>query len=735
MHHLGSVDVGEHWEEVDREIRVLGRRRDAQDPFGRDARIVLWLSGLTRERLFADPERRRLLDTALSCGLRNCSFEFVLERCERLGFHDGFGAIDPADPSHELDARMKHVRLLKRRGSFSQALDVLGTVATALRERPPSASRDLDIAALLYSTGKALGSHQDRSGQAALLCEAAAQRIKRALRASRDGSRRTVQAPTDRIQDRAEQLWARVLDYAARQQLAMAEEVGDRSAAFARASPLWKRAIAFDERRGVTSGRSHFARQAALLASSKTEAERSVALDGFERLLLSLLAARRPDRRGVAIRAGQAAQMYLSCGRSSRAVEFQEISLRAAEDAADWPAMARTLLIAAQLTVEARESGDVRWGEAQYLLQRAADTIAKLREPPLPLLFDHCVAEARIALSIGDHNLATDRIAKAIGYVRRMRHALLTEDWSGERIGAPEWLKAIAPLLSPRERTTIQARLVRDWERLLQSQDALVDMLRSAHEIENYLGVVAMSAARENLVRSGLTHDLANVVSRRLTELEVEHGYGPEGQKHVPSQELVRVKQLIEQEIRRHVLSGSELAVNVASMPGKFFSLPRLLSVTDRQLELLRTFAPSLPPPTMSLSEDFELRCDEDLFRILFFQLLLNAAQEVAEGANPSIEIRAGWSSTGAGFIEVIDSAGQVSQLRDAVERLRDRPGQTDTGRGWGLREALRFFSTVFQSPLPEVDGEQGLRTILRLHFRPGRSVNRTVQLGLEAAQ
>lgn len=732
MHLLSTMPmpIASEWQALDLTLRnTAGLTND--DPHAHDARLLLWLKGLKIESLEADRARQSLLDRALSCGLRNNSFEFVLGQCERLGFGADIGNLDPKDRAHELDLRMKHVRLLKRRGAFAEALRVLGTIAASVGSGGnPSSGTDLDVGALLYSVAKSLGSHQNRTGQSESLCVAVERRVVSALR--RSGVTRqqffsnTVAGAASPIAWRAEQLWARVVDYRSRQHLALFSE--DHAKGRETKSALlrqWDGVIALEERLGIRSGRSHFARQAAVFTLSESAEERLTAIRRFEKLLLELMTGLTPDQRGVAIRALQLAQMCLDLRMFGPSFEYAELATESAESACDWPMMARSMLLKSSLVVASQQGGAARWGEAQYLAQRASDSVAKLQEPPLSLLFDNCVGEARIALSLGDHAMAREKIGQAIEYVRRMRDDLMREDWSGTRDDVPSWLLSISKLLSARQRATMQDRLATDWQRLLRSQDALVEMLRSAHELENYVGVVAVSAAREHLVRSALAHDVANVVGRSMAALVVEKGVLIEGRKVVPAADITHTQQQVEEAIRAHVLSGHG-ELSPAGMPGRFVSMAQLVAIDQRQLELLRTFANKLPMPVVEAAEDFELRCDEKLFRILFFQFLLNAAQELVSVRAPRIDVAVSWSQEqSAGCVEVSDNAGRVSQLRGAVERIQDAGTESDSGRGWGMREALRFFGEAWRCPHPCVLGQEGVRTTLQLRFPVGRGVNR----------
>lgn len=701
-----------------------------------DAELLLWLDGVRREDLAGDRLRQRILARALSCGLRTNAFELVLDRCTRLGFSDAFGTIDAVDPVNEIEHRMKHVRLLKRRGAYNDALSVLGTIASTITTR--SASDDLRIR-LLYSVAKSLGSHQSRSGQGQLLCSVILSHLRNIVGSTgvtwRQFVQRELRQGTNSSIRQAEQIWVKVADYRARLQLPADATKGEITGRQRRALlSRWNDVVAFEKNHGVKAGRCQFARQAAEFSLACSDEERLQALRAFERLLSVLLDDVMPDQRGVAIRALQAAQMCARTQNWGKADQYARLSLDRAATAADWPVMARALLLQASLVVATRQHSPDSWGEALYLAQRARTMMERLREPPLQLLFDHCVGEARIALAMADHTLALERIGQAIEHIARMRDDLLREDWVGAGTGSPAWLPPICRLLTPRQRAMMQTLLVADWQRLLNAQDALVELLGSAHELENYLGIAAISAARERLMRSGLAHDVANVVSRHMSILLVEGAMERDGDKVVLARNVAIAQQRIEDEIRQYVLDGRDAIEMGQVSRGNFASVSRLVAVDARQLELLRTFTPRLPPPKIVVHQDFELRCDERLFSILFFQLLLNAAQELVNAETPQIEISVFWTMSEGkemGLIEVSDTAGRVRQLREAVEQLaREDSAVRVSGRGWGMREALHFFRSALLCAPPRVSGEEGYKATLQLWFPHGRTVSRGSRVG-----
>ena len=723
------------WLQLDASLTAPQRQLEGDDPFVPDARLLLWLEGVSPTDLAELPARQRLLGRVLSCGLRTSAFELVLDQCTRLGFAEPFGAVDSRDPSNEIDLRMKHVRLLKRRGAYGEALQVLGTIAVSLKPES-GAETELSVAALLYSVAKSLGSHQNRNAQSRLLCTAVAGRIVAAMRRTgverRDFLGRSRAGIASSIAPRAEQLWAKVTDYEARLQLPV--DADDESVNLSRRRALlqrWDAAIAFEDRHGIHAGRSRFARNAALFTLAQSAEDRLLALRAFEKLLLALMNEVVADQRGVAIRALQAAQMCAEMQAWGKAHEYAELSLDKAATAADWHVMARALLLKSRLVIAARQNSPESGGESLYLAQRARDAMERLREPPLQLLFDHCVGEARIALSMANHTLALQRIGQAIEHIARMRDALLQEDWIGSRPGSPAWLRAVTRLLTPRQRTMMQTLLVTDWQRLLKAQDALVELMGSAHELENYLGNVAISAAREQMMRSGLAHDVANVVSKHMSSLIVDRTIKQRGNMVVPATDVALVQQRIEDEIRRYVVGSGDASTDARATPGSFAPASRLVAIDARQLELLRTFVPELPEPTVQVHNDFELRCDERLFNILFFQLLLNASQELVGTSTPQIDIVVSWSSSqgkGMGLIEVSDSAGRVEQLRTAIMQVQGTGTVAGSRRGWGMREALRFFSEALRCKAPEVSGTEGHSSTLQLRFPHGRTVNRGAQ-------
>lgn len=716
----------EEWSVLDKCLRKSPQKNIATDAAIADARLIIWVCGVGRDNIFKDKKGQRILIRALSCGLRTNTFELIVEQCNRLGFLESFGSVCHENPGVEIGLRLKYIRLLKRCGIYSDVLEILGSTSKSLKMNG-GPEINLSVAYLLYGVAKSLGSYQNRSEQSKLLCDAIFKRILSSVGMTKKeflSIKLNNEAP-DIFWD-AKQLWMRVADFQARQWVPRDNE--NRSTHEINCAAIlrkWDIAIAIEDEFSRRAGRSRFARQAASFSLTSSIEDRHVALQGFERLLMILVTEdRAPDQRGIAIRSFQAAQMCLEMQLWGRARDHADLSLRAASAAADWQLMARALQLQATLVVSAQQGSAARWGEALYLMQRANEAMGNLREPPLPLLFDNCVGEARIALSMGNHAFAHERIRQAIGHVARMRDALLQEDWTGARLSSPEWLRAIAKLLTPRQRVTLQARLITDWQRLLRAQDALVELLGSAHELEYYQGIVSISASREKLVRSGLVHDISNVVSRRIAGLVVSSSLYNDGVKVIPTRDVAQVQQEIEDEIRHYMTGDHEMAFSVSSIPGHFFSIAKLVAIDQRQLKLLQTFSPELNFPVVNVLNDFFLRCDEKLFKILFFQFLLNAAQELVNSARPVIEVEVSWSADIAmGIIKIKDSAGRVDQLQKAIHRIKDEG--RNYSRGWGMREAIRYFSEAWNCVPPKVYGSEGEFTVLQLNFPTGKNINK----------
>jgi hypothetical protein len=691
-------------------------------PRASDAVLLLWLRGLVDRRASVSVARVRPLSDVLSVGLRSNAFDATIEACEALGLGARWRDRIAADVSAPalVDLQLKFVRLLKRRGNFSRALDTLAAAALAWSEAEPDRYGDLVAANLLYGVAKAVGSHQNRVDQSSLLCGFCEARIRDSLRDLGVPWRVFLSSRHAALDLRGvEGLWSKVVDYRVKQQYAQAD-------ACQRAALLrqWNQAVAFELRHGIETGRARFARLLMLAKTASDEDLRESCLAEFEFLLAKMMSKASPDLRGISIRYAQAAEIYLAAKAVPRAGQLLDVALKNAEHSSDWASIARAHLIRSDLLLQDDGPlGPSRWEAAMRELQRADDAVQRHVEPPLPLLLSSCRRQARIALAMGDFAKAKQHIEDALSHVAAIRSALVQEDWTRQRgpapPGTPAWLAPIGRLLTTRERALLQARAITDWDALVTTQNELVRLLEQANLMETNARIVSVSAARVAIIRSSIAHDAANILNTGLSRLMAE---SESSGNVVRRQDILRAQSGIDAAIRQHIACARSIGDASAALGAAhhWHSAAELCRIDADALALLRMFAPALNMIDVDAAADFYVRCDPDLFRVMLMQFLLNAAQEVGASTGAAISIRLTYSEPAAsGQLEVRDSAGRVQQLAAAVANLAGGTTEPASGRSWGLRHALAFFRETWGCR-ERVGGEESVYSLLTLTFPPG---------------
>lgn len=681
-----------------------------------DALILIWLRGLVTHRAPGAPVHGRLLNKALSVGLRTNAFDAIVDACRRLGV-DGGSPVQPASGlAVDIALQLKFARLLKRQGRFSEALEVLARVSQNLHRRPTELDPLVDGGNVLYAAAKSLGSHQSRLEQCVVLARASMRIAEKALRQAQATDEATVRLS-------AEQLWCKSADYLCRQLVAREAGMHPRATSQLKtALRLWDKASSIE--RGYRNGEAGRATFSLLMAQARMapdpETRRHYA-DQFDYHLARLAGANAPDQRGLAVRYQHAAEYEANANNMARARHYADIALKHAEISCDWPSIAKTLLLQSRMVyADSTLDPTERVYRSCELIDKARDALERHVEKPIPLLLEYCRQQTKLYLSLGDARKAIQNIEISRAYMQEIHSALTRESWlpntSHNPAPAASWSARIASLLSSRERTAMQHGLSSDWDRLIANYGELNELLQRAHEIDQSSRLVLMSASRADFLRKSVIHSVSNLISNRIVKRFDALQQATPG--FISKLEVERTLREVEDVLRSQLDEdlGPEV---VGETTPTWHDVAHLVEPDAGLVKALQLFAPGVQT-RVQVAGSFYIQGEPTFFREMLLVFLMNAAQQIGPGADGIITIEVSWKRGDMqGWLEIRDSAGNLESLRDAVSAATYTGRESTLSGGWGLRHALKYFREMWRCDT-EVHGVQGEQAAIRLLFRRG---------------
>lgn len=683
-----------------------------------DALILIWLRGLVTHRAPGAPVHGRLLNKALSVGLRTNAFDAIVDACRRLGIDGAPAGLPDAGLALDIPVQLKFARLLKRQGRFSEALEVLARVSQNLHRPSPELGLLVDRGNVLYAAAKSLGSHQSRLDQCVVLARASMRIAEKALRQA--------QAPDDDARRlSAEQLWCKSADYLCRQ--LVAREAGAHPQATSQvktALRLWAKASGIEQ--GYRNGEAGRATFSLLMAQARMapdpESRRRYA-DQFDYHLARLAGANAPDQRGLAVRYQHAAEFEANANNMARARHYADIALKHAEISCDWPSIAKTLLLQSRMVyADSALDPTKRVYRSCELIDKARDALERHVEKPIPLLLEYCRQQTQLYLSLGDTRKAIQNIEISRAYMREIHSALTRESWlptpsrGGLAAAAGGWSARIASLLSSGERTAMQHGLSGDWDRLIANYSELNELLQRAHEIDQSSRLMLMSASRADFLRKSVIHSVSNLISTRIVKRFDALQQATPG--FISKLEVERTLREVEDVLRSQL--DEDLGPEGLGEPTPtWHDVAHLVEPDASLVKALQLFAPGVQT-RVRVAGSFYIQGEPTFFREMLLVFLMNAAQQIGPGADGVITIEVSWKRGELqGWIDIRDSAGNLESLRDAVSAATHTGRESTLSGGWGLRHALKYFREMWRCDT-EVHGIQGQEAAIRLLFRRG---------------
>lgn len=689
---------------------VSSARNGASGP--RDMRALLWLRGAAsyaEEQMLSGLPGFSLVHEAMSVGIRSGAFPAVCDACDLLLTGESSPSLDK-----RLDLYFKYVRLLKRRGRFTEALQLLGAASVELAATNEISDRRLWEARILLSAAKALGSHQSRLEQSCVLARLALRRAEGMM----------AQFPDARD---VQNTWLRSVDAASNLSFELRSRTGNTEGLAVTSSLFkqWRRAAELDEALGNRPSRVAFARLNALDLVARNARERSKYRKQFFSALKKLSAG--PiDRRGLAVRHAQYARIALRAGLFEEASRHADIALNCAELVCDWQSISRTLLLKAEVLVASKKFDQ---SLVQSLLSRGKRTLEKLEEPPLELLLSYSQDQARQYLLIGETAEAIRAIEEALADISKLRKALQQEQYllrhsvakSRAPVPAP-WHRELQVLLSERERIRLNTSLGGDWELLSHSQEMLIDKLKTANQISTRHSNCVHSARRASYLRRAIYHTMENVVGKAFDGL-----YKSVDQEGQNATDRVQILNAIHA-ARKNLLALTGAALRDESTTEEtvdaWQDIAQLVNPPPEYLETLRFFDPDIQV-RLNVASSFEVQAERESFQEHFFNFLMNAAQQTATmpGDPPHvIDISVRWDTVSlTGIIEVTDPVGRLQQLTEGLGAAYSKTRNPD-GRRRGLNYVLSFFDEMWKCRV-HATGVEGIRSTAVIGFRVGARV------------
>lgn len=483
-----------------------------------DASLLVWTRGFAEyggKLALTDAANYRLLQRALSVGIRSNAFIALCEYCKDALFDELGRPLNLITFGEPLGLYFKYIRLLKRRGRFTQALGLLCLLGTQSFDEAQPQERRLNEARVLLTVAKALGSHQSRQEQCLLLARLACRRAE-ALR------------HIDELNVPASSAWLRSVDAICRYEFELKvlyegkESIDPDVALFTR----WQEAADLDLALGNRPSRAEFSRTAALFSVAKTSTDRARYRKEFLSLL-KCLSRGNFDARGLSIRHIQYARILLDVGAVEDAQEQAQAALKFAELVCDWNSTSRALLLQAEsIASQVTGTRGIDFQHVSSLLERGKYTLKNLEEQPLPLLLSYCRDQARQYLLIGDTRRAIMALEEALSHVSDLRRALHVEqEQLGDRRARARrrddspWQFLLAGMLTERENFNMRLSLVGDWKLLSQTQENLTETLKTANQIAHRRAVYEGSAGRADSLRIAIYHNIKNVLAEAFKNL------------------------------------------------------------------------------------------------------------------------------------------------------------------------------------------------------------------------
>lgn len=682
-----------------------------------DALLLLWMRGLPLSPGPRQASDVRLLSMSLSVGLRSNAFPALVEGFAALKTNASLATDWQLDSQQELEIHVKYARLLKRKGLFSQSLGVLADLAMTGRKAGTLAP--LVCTDLLHAVAKSLGSHQSRMEQCILLTDFGIER------AWQDGIGMALSSKGEAPQNwlAKTQTLIKTLDFNCRQRWEKCATTPGNKDALQQVYWRWAQAARMDKEIGKLTSRTNFARLIALTRTSKNPARRELYWTQFEQLLTHLSWGEQvTDRRALAVRFRHAAEIERQYGTRDMANYYAATALRNAEEACDWPSIAKILLLQSELAYAAPNiSPPERVDWSCSLIEQATRALEHQEERPVGLLLEHCRLQTRLYLSLGNTRSAVRSIELSLAYLEEIRKSLRLENWVSSN-QPPHWSHGIASLLTPKERGLMQQALTADWDRLISLHNELHDMVDQVNDIGRSAMLVTLSSVRADALRKAVIHTVSNVVTRKLLQ-DVTDAPTASDNAPLPRSEIKRAIHELESVLRLQL--AEELGPMGNGIEPTLWHDIRLLATPKQgKLSAIRIFAPRVQVDCIA-NRSFHIQGEPVLFEEMMLVFLMNAAQQIGDRADGQITIEIDWSPGGnEGWLEVRDNVGNVDSLREAVSRTQEMQHEGQLSGGWGLPYALKYFKETWDCTA-SVHGESGRYSVLRLAFRSGARVQR----------
>lgn len=484
----------------------------------------------------------------------------------------------------------------------------------------------------------------------------------------------------------------------------------------------WEEALDFCPVNSLSYWRVRMRRTYAMFQRAEDEALRSQLIEEYSKGVTET-EGHLDERRGLAVRYGQLAEMLSEAGRVEEAFDYLGAAVEFSRLVSDWRVLAGNAIRSSVLHMRHNRGIQVD------MLVMSLDQLRKFNaEVPIDVEVALLRQLARQHLTQGNSARAKHCLDEVVEKLESFDRRILVESVDADV--EPDELsirRVLAAVLPPDELATIREAGMVDYAILSRVERSVInELLETVSSDARKLGS-KQQVSMSRLAVSTVLHDQ----KRRIEDLLVELRGGVDSQfaNEVEfRQRMLRLVADAESRVRREFNAGLEIFAPNAMQLGNRVRPVSVSSAFAKAIERGR-FVTRYPDirfrVPISESGDFLIAVDADLLITVLDNLIQNAATAAftSSGKERYVDVAWSWSDDiehfcAKGVLTVTDSAGGVDQLRRAlVEGTEGR---------FGLSLAKMFFYTL--GGTLSASGIPGAHTTLRIEIEASEIVRRLVK-------
>jgi len=427
------------------------------------------------------------------------------------------------------------------------------------------------------------------------------------------------------------------------------------------------------------------------------------------------------ERRGLAVRYGQFADMLSNLGHIREAEEFLQAAIEFSLNVSDWRVLATNAIrsSALQLRLQPQDSKD----ELDILLM----SLARLRGMHTGRATDVEIAVlrqlARHYSALGDNQTARAYLDEVVLNFEQFERRILDET-SGvmQSDGTLSFSKILDGILNEDERTQVREARMVDYGILVKNERSVIkELLDTINSDMRHTG----SKRQVNFSRlavSTVLHDQKGRIDRILSELYSRYAneFSGEGNVHV---RVLEHLQAVSANVRTDFNAGLRIFAPLGTeRVGEAVSIAQAFDVALERGRFRARYQNIRFQVQQAGLIDFEIAVDSDVLVAVLDNLLQNAATAILASNRTCAYVKVWWiwkenidQLNPTAYIYIEDSAGFVGQFQQGL--------RLDGSERFGLKLAGIFFNALRGKMT--VEGTEGEKSVLVIELQASELVRR----------